>query len=170
MAYLIPAEQNIGNQFYTITGLIQLVSGNNPPASISLPTLGNPPGATTNLGVRQGATIDWSPNPAVTRSFGLISCASVCFVNTATGIAYVYHANAGSVPDAEFNDAMDAIGAAAPYNTVYIAYAHPNNTDRGYQDCIARLVARGIPTNNIVEISNLLLGQFGLNNNLQIGY
>jgi hypothetical protein len=80
--------------------------------------------------------------------------------------------NAGSVTVNEFNQAMVAIGATTgpPYNTVYIAYAHPNNTDPGYQSTIADFVTWGVPTSNIIEITNVFLPMFGLNNLLQAGY
>jgi len=170
MPYSVPATQNLGDQTYTITNVIQLMSGANPPANIAFPMLGNPVGATTNLGVNQGAAIQWAPADAVTRAIGLITCASVCYVNADNGEAYVYHANTGHVTNPNFLTAMGAIHAAAPYDSVYIAYAHLGNTDQGYQDTLTDFVTWGIPTNNIVEITNLFIGQFGLNNNLQLGY
>lgn len=170
MPYSVKATQNIGTQGYTITALIQLMSGSNPPDSITFPNLGNPVGATTNLGVDQGSTVNWTPNNAVTRSVGLLTCASVCYLNSDNGIGYVYHANTGHITQTSFNTAMTNIGATTPYNKVYIAYTHMNNTDRGYQNSLVELVQWGIPTNNIVEVTNLFLSQFGLNNHLQLGY
>lgn len=171
MSYSVDANQNFGEQWLTITGLIQLMSGKNPPNSISFPSLGNPAGATTSLGVGQGNVVTWGPNNAVTRSIGLISCASICFINTITGTAYVYHANTGHITNGGFNAIMGYIGAAGPvFNSVYITYTHPGNTDQGYQDSVTDMVNWGVPTNNIVEITNLFLQLFGLNNNLQLGY
>lgn len=170
MAYTVAAAQNLGTNTYTITSVIQLMASQNPPATIAFPSLGNPPN-TTNLGPTQGAPIQASPAVEVVRSFGLITCASVCFVNAGSTTGYVFHANAGHVSNADFLTAMTAIGAGAgPYNHVYIAYAHPNASDGGYQQSIASLVGWGIPTNNIVEITNLFLPQFGMNNLFQIGY
>ncbi|MCG8436124.1 MAG: hypothetical protein MJA83_19060 [Gammaproteobacteria bacterium] len=171
MAYTVPAAQNLGHQAYTVTGVIQLMAGNNPPASIAFPNLGNPPGNTQTVPVSHGVAIQTSPNAEVVRSAPLITCASVCYVNSQSTVGYVYHANAGHVPNADFNNAMLAIGAAGPpYNTVYIAYAHPGDSDQGYQATIGDLVNWGVPTNNIVEITNLFIHQFGMNNLLQIGY
>jgi hypothetical protein len=170
MAYQVPAAANIGANAYTITGVIQLMAGANPPANIAFPQLGNPPN-THDLGPNQGMPVQMSPFPEVTRAWGLITCASVCYVNSANALAYVFHANAGGVSHAQFMAAMVAIGSGGPaHNTVYIAYAHPNATDAGYQATINDFVAWGVPTNNIVEITNLFLNQFGMNNLLQIGY
>jgi hypothetical protein len=132
--------------------------------------LGNPPN-TNNLGPGQGMVIAMGAIPQVNRSIGLITCASVCYVNTANNTSYVYHANAGHVPHADFLIAMAAIGAAGPvYNTVYISYAHLNATDAGYQASTADFVNWGVPTHQIVEITHLLVGQFGTNHQLHIGY
>ena len=170
MAYRVAAAPAIGQQSYTITYLLQLMSGVNPPANIAFPSLGNPPN-THDLYTGQAMPVQGSPIPEVTRAVGLISCGSVCFLNSANSLAYVLHANVGYVTQAQFMAAMVAIAAGpAPYNTVYIAYAHPDPTDPGYQATIADFVHRGVPTNNIVEITNLLVNTFGMNNLLQIGY
>jgi hypothetical protein len=171
MAYTVPAAAQIGQQNYTVTGVIQLMASTNPPANIAFPNLGNPAGHTTNLWVGQGAAINLNQNAQVTRAIGLISCASFCFVDSQTGVGYVYHANVGSIDQAAFATAIHAMGSAGPpYNSVYIAMAHPNATDPGYQGSIQSLIGWGVPTNNIVEITHLFMGQFGLNNLLQIGY
>jgi len=171
VVYTVPAAQIVGQQALTVTGLLQLVSGTNPPPNVPFPTLGSPPGAVTNLGPGQGVTIQAGLAPEVVRSFGLITCASVCYVTTASTTGYVYHANAGAIPNGSFNAAMAAIGAAGPpYNAVYVAYAHQNATDQGYQQTLGDLVNWGVPTNNIVEIEWLFLPQFGMNNLLQLGY
>jgi hypothetical protein len=170
MAYRVPAAAAIGANTYTIPGVIQLMAGPHPPASITFPMLGNPPN-THNLGPNQGMPVQMSPVAEVTRSIGLITCASVCYLNTANNLAYVFHANAGHVSQANFTAAMVAIGSGGPaHPTVVIAYAHPNATDAGYQATINSFVAWGVPTNNIVEITHLFLPQFGMNNLLQIGY
>ena len=142
----------------------------NPPANIAFPSLGNPPN-THNLGVGQGMSVQGGPLAEVTRSIGLITCGSVCFLNSANAQAYVLHANAGHVSNAQFMTAMAAILAGPPpYNTIYIGYAHPNATDPGYQASIADFILWTVPTNNIVEITHLPVGMFGMNNHFQIGY
>jgi hypothetical protein len=116
----------------------------------------------------RGAEIQLSTHAGVVRTTTLITCAAVCYVREDRG--YVYHANAGSVSQTAFQTALDAIHAHAPYHDVYIAYAHPNASDGGYQGDIANLVAWGIPTNNVVELTHVFLPEFGLNNLLQLGY
>ncbi|MFY0525287.1 hypothetical protein ACN28I_19790 [Archangium gephyra] len=168
MAYRVPATQSLGANAYTVSSVLQAVSGINPPASIAFPMLGS---STVTLGPSQGSPIQGGAVTAVVRSIGLITCASVCFVNANSTTAYVFHANAGSVSHGNFTAAMTAIGAGGgPYNGVYIAYAHPGATDPGYQSTIADLVNWGVPTHNIVEITHVFVPQFGMNNGLQIGY
>lgn len=167
--YRVAAKWEIGQNFYTVTGLVQLMSGQQPPAAIAFPRLGTPAN-THNLGEGQGMAVQMSPMDEVTRATGLHSCASVCYLNAANGLAYVYHANAGSVSFAEFRAAMVAIVAGVNYGTVYIAYAHRQGTDHSYQQNINNLIAWGVPAANIVEITDLFLNEFGMNNHLQIGY
>ena len=170
MSYTVSAAPNIGTQGLTVTGLIQLMSSQHPPATVSLQSLGNPHNH-HDLTPHQGHAITQGENPEVVRSIGLVSCASVCYVNNANPpIGYVFHANAGSLSASNFQAATTALGALAPYNTVYIAYAHPDASDHGYQQNVAALVGWGIPTNNIVEITHLAVYNFGLNNVLQLGY
>jgi hypothetical protein len=166
MSYVVAAAQNTGSNSYTITSVIQLMGSTHPPANIAFPNLG--PGG-TNLITGQSAPITLGGAPPIVRSIGLVSCASACFVNGANGHGYVYHANVGAISNAAFNNAMHAIGAP-PYANVYVALAHPNASDAGYQQSVTDMIAWGIPTNNIVEITNLSLNMFGLNDSLQIGY
>jgi hypothetical protein len=170
MAYQVAAQEKLGEAPHTITGLVQLMRGVNPPASLAFAELGYPRN-THNLSEGEGLPVQGSPLDEVTRCTGLDTCAAVCFLNTDNALAYVYHANTGTVPYSAFQAAMIAIGAgAAPYRTVFIVYAHRNATDRGYQDAIADLERWRVPANNIVEITHLFLNQFGMNNLLQIGY
>lgn len=170
MAFTVSAAPVMGHIPHTIPGVILMVNVPVPPANIAFPGLGNPPN-THNLLTGQAMPVQLSPVPEVTRAVGLISCGSVCFVNVANNLAYVLHANAGHVSNAQFMNAMVAIAAGpAPHNTVNIAYAHPNATDPGYQATIADFILWGVPTNNIVEITNLPVSFFGMNNALQIGY
>ncbi len=168
MSYTISAATTIGKQTYTITGAIHLVSGTKPPSSIAFPFLGNTD--RKFLGPNQGASIQMSTKEQEVVSFGLITCASVCYVNGNSDIGYVFHANAGHITHSDFITAMKEIEAKPPYNQVYLAYAHRNDTDEGYQSTIKDLIGWGMPSDNILEIANLRLDNFGLNNLFQIGY
>lgn len=167
--YRVAAEWEIGQNFITIPGLIQLMSSQHPPATIAFPQLGTPVN-THELAEGEGMAVQMSPLDEVTRATALHSCAAVCYLNTTNGLAYVYHANAGSVSFAEFRIAMVAILAEVNYGAVLIAYAHRQPTHHTYQQTINDFVAWGVPAANIVEITDLFLNEFGMNNYLQIGY
>jgi hypothetical protein len=167
MPFHVAAAQDFGNNPLTITGLIQILNVPNPPATVAFQTLG--PGGLSLHSPGQGAPIALNPVPTVVRSIGLITCASVCYINSANGQGFVYHANSGVVRQDAFQLALNAIGAP-PNGQVYIALAHPDPTDAGYRETVANFVAWGIPPNNIVEISELMLNMFGLNTSFQIGY
>jgi hypothetical protein len=170
MAYTVAAAEKVGEQSLTVMSLIQLLGSKTPPTTIAFPDLGNPPN-TTDLPEKEGKEIPLSGDAQVVRAFGLHTCASVCYVSSKTALGYVFHANAGSVSFAQFQTAIQAIGAkASTYNTVYIAYAHQNATDKSYQGTIADLIKWGIPTENVVEITNLFKNQFGMNNMFHLGY
>jgi hypothetical protein len=170
MAYQVAAAQNVGPAAQTIPGVLLAMGGALPPANIIFSLFPRIPN-THNLGQGQGRPVRESPIAEVTRSIGLISCASVCYLNTANNLAYVFHANTGAVSQGQFMAAMVAIDSGGPtHATVNIAYAHQNANDQGYQDTINDLQGWGVPPNNIVEITHLLVNQFGMNNLLQIGY
>src|SRR5688572_8471390 len=97
-----------GQQTYTVTGLLSLLSSTNPPAAIAFPSAGST--NATNLLTNQSAGIVISPNAQVVRSVGLITCASVIWLGQTSATGYVYHANSGNVPQAEFNNAIAATG------------------------------------------------------------
>lgn len=133
-----------------------------------LPMLGGPG---NNLGVNATAAAPIGPVAGVTRAFGLITCASVIYVSTnvaAAAAAWVHHANAGHVGIADVNAAIVALGNP-PVASILVIFAHPGAQDAGYNASIATIAAQGIPANNIVEIPNLLVPQFGINNLGMIG-
>lgn len=166
MSYIVAATPVLGQNSYTISRVLQLMSSEHPPTEIAFPVLG---GGGTSLTTGQGASIWMGEIPNVVRSVGLLSCASFCFVNE-NGRGYGYHGNVGVLPEAEFKIAMREIGAP-PYDAVLIAVAHPGDTGETYQRSIADLVRWGIPTENIVEITDIaVFDMFGLNNWFQIGY
>ncbi|NOI24393.1 hypothetical protein [Vibrio mediterranei] len=82
--------------------------------------------------------------------------------------AWVHHANAGHVGIADVNAAIVALGNP-PVASILVIFAHPGAQDAGYNGSIATIAAQGIPANNIVEIPNLLVPQFGINNLGMIG-
>lgn len=170
MSYSIQAAGAYGSDAYTIPGLVRLLGSASPPAVVAFPSLGNPARHTIDLVTGQGAVIQYGVEKAVVRAIGLSSCASVCYTSNNTGASYVYHCNVGLLSRASFDTAMEAIGTAGSYGSVFVALAHPDGTGPGYQQSVQNLVAWGVPTGQVVEISNVLLTQFGLNNSLQMGY
>lgn len=107
------------------------------------------------------------PVPQITRSIGLITCASVIYVLGAN--YYVHHANAGVESAAAFGLAIAALGAP-PLGGVTVFYAHNNAQDAGYIASVAAIAGYGIPAGNIYEIENLAMSQFGINNEGRLGY
>ena len=165
MSYVIAAAPDTGDTAYTIPEILQWLGGPTPPPNIAFPML---VGTATNLDTGEGESID-AEGPPVLRAIGLITCASVCYVNAANQQGYVYHANSGSVSQTAFEEAMTAIGAP-PYANVVIAVAHEKASDSGYQKTVSNFISWGIPTANIVEITNLDMPMFGLNVKFQVGY
>ena len=123
-------------------------------------------GTGTNLGTHASALQNIGPVAHTTKAWGLLTCAAVIYFSTdpnAVAAAWVHHANAGHVGNADINDAVTALGN--PQNaSIFVIYAHPGNHDNGYAQSIASIAATGIPANNIIEIPNLLIPQFGINN------
>lgn len=155
----------VGQQSYTISGLLQLLSSINPPASIAFPSLGNT--NATSLLTGQTATYTVNNVARVVRSVGLMTCASIIFLSQ-NGKGYVLHANAGGISQEQFNAAIQAMEGNA--GTTYIVYAHPDNNDPGYTESLNDMVTWGANTNNIAEITNLAITNFGVNNLSQVGF
>lgn len=123
-------------------------------------------GAGVNLGVNATALAAIGPVAQVTNAFGLITCASVIYASTdpaAVAGAWVHHANAGHVAVGDVTAAIAALGNP-PAGSILVIFAHPGPHDPGYAGSIATIVAQGIPAANVVEIPNLLIPQFGINN------
>jgi len=128
-------------------------------------------GAGNDLGVGASATQIIGPVAGITRAVGLITCASVIYVSTdpnAAPLAWVSHSNAGHVSAIDVATALASLGAPPPAS-VLVIFAHPGASDAGYLASIATIAAAGIPANSIVEIPNLIVPQFGINNLGQIG-
>ncbi|WP_295942136.1 hypothetical protein [uncultured Xanthomonas sp.] len=128
-------------------------------------------GAGNNLGVNASAVQNICTVPGITRAYGLITCAAVIYVSNhphALPCAWVHHANAGYVATHEAAAALVSLGGPPPAS-VLVVFAHPGASDPGYMTSIGNIVGAGIPANNIVEIPNLIVPQFGINNLAQIG-
>lgn len=128
-------------------------------------------GVGNQLGVHATAFIPISMVAAITRAIGLVTCASVIYASThplAPPGAWVHHANAGHVAVGDVNNALVGLGGPPPA-TVIVIFAHPGAHDPGYAASILTITGQGIPVANVVEIPNLVVGQFGINNLGMIG-
>ncbi|HEY1619443.1 MAG TPA: hypothetical protein VGG25_17615 [Streptosporangiaceae bacterium] len=67
--------------------------------------------ALISVGIRDGGVVTLGEANEGIQASPLISCASICFLNTSGPTGYVYHANAGSISRSKFNDIMGDIGA-----------------------------------------------------------
>ena len=114
-----------------------------------------------------------APVAGATISVGLITCASVIYVSThpgANALAHVHHANAAHVAVGDVLAARAALGMP-PWGTIQVIFAHQNGAgDPGCAASMLTIVNQGVPANNIIEIPNLIVGQFGINNLGQIGF
>lgn len=128
-----------------------------PPAAFGFPPLGG--GAANNLLTNQSAAQPLNGTAAVTRSVGLMTCASVIWAGP--GGAYVHHANAGVIPAGEVLAGIAQTGGAAGATFAVYAYNGPQDPARAPE--LAKLTGSGIPANNVVEISNLAMAMFGIN-------
>lgn len=114
-------------------------------------------------------TIDGSEEATI--GFGLLTCASVIYASTdpaANLVAHVHHAGAGHVTPNDVHTALADIGGAPAH--VVVIYAHPKPTDVNYAAAIATIAAQGIPAQNILEIPDLWVPQFGINGRGQVGF
>ncbi|MFL6674169.1 MAG: hypothetical protein ACJ8LG_12880 [Massilia sp.] len=123
-------------------------------------------GAGNNLGVHAAAFAPIGIAASITRAFGLITCASVIYTSThaaAAAGAWVHHANAGHVAAVDVANAIAGLGGPPPASLLVI-FAHPGASDPGYLASIATITGAGVPAANVVEIPNLVVPQFGINN------
>ncbi len=121
------------------------------------------------VGIRDGGVVTLGDASEGIRATPLISCASICFLNTSGPTGYVYHANAGSISRSKFNDIMGDIGAHAPFADVLVAYAHRNASDGAY-DSMVHDLRDWLDQGKLVQITHLFLNRFGMNGHFQIGY
>jgi hypothetical protein len=122
-----------------------------------------------SVGIRDGGVVTLGEASEGIRAAPLVSCASICFLNTSGPTGYVYHANAGAISRSKFDEVMGDIGAHAPYRDVLVAYAHRGASDGEYDSTVHDL--RGwLDKGQLVQITHLFLNQFGMNGHFQIGY
>lgn len=129
------------------------------------------PGPVNYLGVNATGVVALGPVPAVTKAGVLITCAAVIYVSNhpgAAAAAWVHHANAGHVGGADVTAARAGLGNP-PANSLLVIVAHPGPHDPGYATSIATIVGQGVNANNIVEIPNLIVPEFGIDNLGMIG-
>jgi hypothetical protein len=120
-----------------------------------------------NLRVNQTALNPIGVEAVMTRAEGLLTCACVIYVSTAESAesgAWVHHANAGYVGIEDIIAALIALKAERNVGSVLVIFAHRGNSDKGYDESIAMMKRVGIPEANIVEIPNLLMPHFGIDN------
>jgi hypothetical protein len=89
--------------------------------------------------------------------------------HNAKTLAWVHHANTGSVSLTDVNKAIEEL-ASPPSNSAFVVFAHMGAGDSGYNPSMAIKANRGIPDHNIFEIQNLMINQFGIENPTEIGY
>lgn len=124
-----------------------------------------------DLGVNETAFNPITRVAGITRAIGLITCASVIYTSSyrfAAEGAWVHHANAGHVTHADVNNALVGLGNPRP-STVLVIFAYPRAHGLGYAASISTIISRGIPAKNVIEIPNLIIPQFGINNLGMIG-
>jgi hypothetical protein len=167
MAYRIRASSNYGEDFLTINGVLNRLSLPNAPAELRFPALDLD--GTVWLLTNQKGTIDFGPEERSLRCAGLMTCAAACFVSSASTRGYVLHAGSGELNPRNIRAAFDAVGADDP-RTVYVAYAHPKDGEDVYARDVQALIDVGIPTGQIVHITNLPASTFGMNSRFQLGH
>ncbi|WP_271765093.1 hypothetical protein [Aquimarina algiphila] len=169
MSYTVSCSPGVGNNYITITGLLQLFSTPNPPQTISFPSFSKKDQRTLSEG--EGSIIEFDASfPSSLISIRLNTCASICIVNSQNTKAYVLHAKSGIIRREEFDEALNAMGNQVRPRHLSIVYAHPGPSDNNYKNSIMQLEWWNVPSDNIVEITNVPGVQFGLNNLLQLGY
>ena len=125
----------------------------------------------TSLAPKQAGLVNIEMAAECTQAIGLLTCAAVIYASThaaAAPAAWVHHANVGHVTINDVNAALHGLGGPQPASVVVI-FAHPGPSDPGYVASINTIVAQGILAANVVELPNLIAGNFGINNLGMIG-
>jgi hypothetical protein len=173
MPYTISAAQSIGwGAAYTIPDIIKMMSGNSLPDSIAFPNLDYPLGASYFVASGMGLPLMGTRINEVSRAAGLACGGAVLYADPSSGKGYIFNARAADNKNYGFDSAMAvmAFGDNPPVNTICMAYAHAGDADESSRAALDYFVKKGIPSENILEITQLPMGQFGMNNLFQIGY
>lgn len=176
MIYHIKASGSISEDSRSFETVVKYsVPADKEPNEISFSLLPSPSGKTFEVSENHGHLVKFGKDPYLVRAVGLISCASVCFVNRADSSdlrGYVYHANTGTVPWEKFGEIMKEIGATdtSAYKHVQVLYAHPNATDSGYQRNLDELNRWLYDRARVIEVTHLFISEFGMNHSVEVGY
>jgi hypothetical protein len=120
--------------------------------------------------------LTFDANPAVLSSVGLRSCVSVIYTSTdihAQACAHVHHANCGTLTPTDIYQAIQSLYPDNPdYSPdprkIYVVYAHLGSNNL-YEVEIKKLPECDILINNIIEIEELPVDNFGIDNKGCIG-
>lgn len=172
--YTVLAMAGANGKPITIENLLVFLNGTQGPQDFPFGSLGNVNARFIPM-QGTGETLDINPaHPDLAKAIGLISCACVIFQNKVQGApngeAYIYHAASGVLSANEIGDALGAINWQNNGANIRVVFAHPDGASPGYITSLNNIVNAGIPTNQIIEIMNLSINTFGMNNNGLIGY
>jgi hypothetical protein len=157
----------VGTKPINLGGLFTLFLSDKPPTSVEFADLGNK--NVQELDTGESAKVEPSETLEIKRAKGLITCASVCYLDRESGIGFVHHANVGSVSWDRFQEAMKAIENRQT-RKVFVAYAHKGPSNSVTESNIGQLIQFGIRPENLVEITDLPYDNFGMNGYFQLGF
>jgi hypothetical protein len=110
--------------------------------------------------------------PSKTVVIGLITCAAVLYVSSdphAVPGVWLHHANAGHVSGNDVHLALHNLGGP-PVASIDVIFAHPGASEAGYNASMATIAEQGINNHNIIEIPNMIVPQFGVDNFGHLGF
>ncbi len=171
MVYRLAAQQAKRTVAATPKQLCELMGGMAngvkvpPPKGYGFGLLG-PSEPKHTLGAGSGFFLHARSETAVVRAIGLYVGASVVYYNDRQD-AYVYHAQGGNVTYDSFQRVLDLMGEL---RKLWIVYAHPYISGKWFEHAPYNFVYWGVNINQIVEIVDLPVGQFGISSTGQLGY
>lgn len=127
---------------------------------------------TVNLDTGQTGMQSIQATPSKTVVIALITCAAVLYVSTdrhAEPGVWLQHANAGYVKADDVQAARHHLGNP-PFASIAVIFAHQRASDRGYDESMATIAGQGINNHNIIEIPNMIVPQFGVDNMGHLGF
>lgn len=175
MIFHIKASGNLSKDSRSFKSVVMhSVPMDQEPNEMDFSLLDSPHGKTFEVSEKEGHLVKFGDDPYLVRAIGLLSCASVCFVNWEDADephGYVYHANSGNVPWEKFGEIMKVIQAKdSAYKHVQVLYAHPNATDAVYQRNIDELHRWLLSKGRVVEVTHLFIPNFSTNQSVDVGY